>query len=398
MSARGDDTMGGGEPAATDARPDHVDRAPEAVSESSREALQRDRSRRKSALTSASTRLALALFALLLLPIAYPGTARMRPLAAGYLAISVASLWFIHKGLGGRVRGLVFGAIDLLVASAFVHRTGSASSMLIGTYLMACVLNVLTFGPGQGLLMALVVSGTHGAVVLAEQLGYLPYGPDAPAFVAHETPPPFVAFTSWGLVAAFNVLATVVIGRLVSRIRRHERELIAANLRLEEISQRDALTDLYNRRHIMSVLERELARVRRGARLAVVMIDLDRFKRINDTRGHLEGDHALRTIAESIARSTRGADVLGRYGGDEFLVVMPDTDREQAQVASARLVASVRRAGELIDQARPVTASVGIAVAREGDDVRPLVRRADEASYRAKQEGGDRACVETDER
>src|SRR5690606_35897552 len=98
------------------------------------------------------------------------------------------------------------------------------------------------------------------------------------------------------------------------------------------------LTQLYNRRHLMERLESELARVRRGKPLAVVMVDLDRFKRVNDDTGHQRGDSLLQDLARGLARAVREADVVGRYGGDEFVVILPDTSPADAEIAAARVV------------------------------------------------------------
>jgi diguanylate cyclase (GGDEF)-like protein len=124
------------------------------------------------------------------------------------------------------------------------------------------------------------------------------------------------------------------------------------------------------------------------------MLDLDGFKQVNDRAGHEQGDVLLRAIADALKRTTRETDVAGRYGGDEFLVILPDTDAEQARRVAERLADSVREAGRQFDAAHPVTASLGIAVAippQAPESPAVLVRVADEHAYRAKQRGGD--CV-----
>jgi diguanylate cyclase (GGDEF)-like protein len=351
----------------------------------------------RASLTSASMRIVLAVIGLVLLPFAYPAALGQWPVLAAYSALAALSLVLIKKGLGGaNGRAIAFGIVDMAVLSWLIHRTGSATSMLLAIYLLACILNVLAVGRTVGLAMAAMATLSYGVVVLVEQLTILPYAPDAPPWMARERPSAGAALAGWFLVSMLAVLATGVVGRLVSRIRLHEQELeqknhelASANRRLQELSQRDPLTELYNRRFLMEVMDRELARVRRGGSAAVVMIDLDGFKRVNDSAGHLRGDALLQEIAAAVARSTREVDVVGRYGGDEFLVIMPDTDGEKAVVAAERLVHNVRETGERFD----VTASVGVAVARAEDEVRPLVQRADKAAYAAKQAGGDRVLL-----
>src|SRR4029079_17365579 len=134
------------------------------------------------------------------------------------------------------------------------------------------------------------------------------------------------------MTTSLLIASAAVVGRIVARMAKHEAELVAANAQLEDLSQRDPLTQLFNRRYLMTRLETELARVRRGHPLAVVMIDLDRFQAVNDSRGHEEGGRALRAIADASGQSTREIDVPGRYGGDEFVVILPDTVASQAMV------------------------------------------------------------------
>jgi diguanylate cyclase (GGDEF)-like protein len=196
------------------------------------------------------------------------------------------------------------------------------------------------------------------------------------------------------LVALMLLISTRVVGRLLDLVRQREAALVAANQRLQESSRLDPLTGLFNRRELVRRIELELARVRRGRCAAIAMIDLDGFKRVNDERGHVAGDELLRQIATALAASTRETDSAGRYGGDEFVVVLPDADAEQARLAAERLIAAVREAARAYDAERPVTASAGVALARESDGVFDLVRRADERAYRAKQAGGDRVEAE----
>src|SRR5690606_19886099 len=134
------------------------------------------------------------------------------------------------------------------------------------------------------------------------------------------------------------------------RIRQHEgrlrdanRELAAtnaaletANAQLELLSQRDPLTDLYNRRHLVERLDQELRHVRRGRDVTFLMIDLDGFKRVNDLHGHLVGDAMLRRVAEAMRETMRETDVVGRWGGDELGVLLPDTALEEAAIAAQR--------------------------------------------------------------
>jgi diguanylate cyclase (GGDEF)-like protein len=137
-------------------------------------------------------------------------------------------------------------------------------------------------------------------------------------------------------------------------------------------------------------VEEELARVRRGHPMAVLMMDLDGFKHVNDEQGHLAGDALLKEIARKVVQAMRVVDVVGRFGGDEFVVLLPDTDSSQAEIVAERIVRTIREVGTAADPRRPVTVSVGVAIPRIDDDVSVVLNQADEAAYAAKQEGGDR--------
>lgn len=265
--------------------------------------------------------------------------------------------------------------------------------MMVSLYFFAAIVNTLVVGRRVGVTLAVLSALLYSGVVVAESSGLIPYGPDAPEWVS-GTPGPTEAAIVCLLMSMLLIASAWLVGMLVHRIRLREAELLDANARLSELSARDPLTQLFNRRHLMSRLDEELARVRRGHPLAVVMIDLDRFKRINDEQGHERGDEVLRRIAEAVAGATREVDVPGRYGGDEFVVLLPDTDLSRARVVAERLVGAVRAVGEECDERRPVTASVGVAMAAVADGARAVMRRADELAYRAKEAGGDRACIE----
>jgi diguanylate cyclase (GGDEF)-like protein len=130
--------------------------------------------------------------------------------------------------------------------------------------------------------------------------------------------------------------------------------------------------------------------------LAVLMMDLDHFKSVNDTRGHLMGSHVLSEVGRLIARSIRGADVAARYGGEEFVAYLPETDGAGAVQVAERIRMSVETTEFALDDQTARTAiSVGIALfPAHGNDLKSLVSRADRALYRAKEEGRNRVCLD----
>lgn len=167
-------------------------------------------------------------------------------------------------------------------------------------------------------------------------------------------------------------------------------------LETKEYSQRDGLTNCFSRAHGLEVLERELARARRSRQpLSILMFDIDDFKTVNDKLGHQRGDDLLRAVGAQLTRVLRSTDVRCRYGGDEFLIILPDTPLLGAQHAAE----SVRRVMATLAMVAgtttiPVTVSIGVADAELAElAVSALIDRADDALYRAKRAGRDRWCV-----
>ena len=175
--------------------------------------------------------------------------------------------------------------------------------------------------------------------------------------------------------------------------------LAVGNLRLQETlrsgSERDPLTDLYNRRHLEISLQRELARAQRhGFPVSLIMLDVDHFKSFNDTNGHEAGDEVLRNVAHVLKRHTRAEDVACRYGGEEFLVVLPACPVDDAYAKAEAIreaIAQLHVFSRGIALPR-ITASLGIACYPEdGERMEDLISEADAALYRAKSSG--RNCI-----
>jgi diguanylate cyclase (GGDEF)-like protein len=172
-----------------------------------------------------------------------------------------------------------------------------------------------------------------------------------------------------------------------------EEALRASECRFRELSITDALTGLYNSRHFFNRAAEEVERSNRyGSPLSLILLDVDKFKRFNDTYGHLEGDHVLAALAEVIRREIRGADTAYRYGGEEFIVIFPETEPPEAQVVAERL----RQAFEATvfsplpgEEAR-ISISVGGGSYRPNEGLTAFVKRVDEAMYRAKNRGRNR--------
>ena len=184
--------------------------------------------------------------------------------------------------------------------------------------------------------------------------------------------------------------------RSMLRIKKLQDEIELKNKELERLSISDGLTGLFNHRHIHALLNQEFERTERtGERITVAMFDLDRFKSVNDNYGHQSGDRVLEEMAEILRESAREIDRLGRYGGEEFMVLLPDTSIDDAEVFVERVRREVaRRPFDIGEDKEPLrmTISAGIATFphERVDSPETLVRLADEALYTAKTTGRNR--------
>lgn len=186
------------------------------------------------------------------------------------------------------------------------------------------------------------------------------------------------------------------------RIIELQNELLAARDILHAKATHDSLTGLLNHEEILGVLDRELARADRdGVCVSIIMADIDHFKRVNDTYGHIAGDAVLRIVAQKMHSMVRTYDSIGRYGGEEFLVILPECGLECATTFAERLRSYISR--DSIDTPEGmirVTISLGVATAtgRNGKpEEHALVRAADSALYKAKEYGRNRVEATSDE-
>ena len=237
------------------------------------------------------------------------------------------------------------------------------------------------------LLAFLTALSASVALSVLSMLGKVPYAP----LVIPPTTPEAQLF--WAVSTYFLSLIPIVVLILMA-----DRALYSWRQReahIHEISRTDALTGIHNRRSILELLEKELARTRRhGPPLSVVILDLDHFKQINDTHGHPTGDRVLQQAAHLIQKSIRQCDAVGRFGGEEFLLLLPDTTLEGAHALAERCRA--RLAAEYIadDNGIPFTisGSFGLACNQQCLDLPSgnLIKAADDALYRAKHGGRNR--------
>ena len=196
----------------------------------------------------------------------------------------------------------------------------------------------------------------------------------------------------WLAVVGF-ALGGLLVLLLLLRLMQSRSRLEAANVALDKLSRIDALTGLHNRRHIEEVLDALVSAGRRHdhVRFAVLLVDIDHFKEINDTHGHHAGDEVLRATAANLASIVRMEDSLARWGGEEFLIALPSVEVDGAIAAAERVRQGVGGAPLRMPDGEAVRVKVTVGVAVwDGESAEGLLRRADAALYRGKQKGRDR--------
>lgn len=204
----------------------------------------------------------------------------------------------------------------------------------------------------------------------------------------------FQLFVLMLLLLWFTILGGYYSG-LRAKLRRTNEELTVALRNSQVLATTDALTGCSNRRQALVELEVEAKRAQRGGALSIGLMDIDHFKSINDTYGHAAGDDVLKSFAAAALRALRPTDGLGRWGGEEFLVVLSQTRLQAALAAAERLRRMVEEmAVPALSEGRRITVSIGVAEHRPDEPVERTLERADQALYRAKQAGRNRVEAE----
>jgi diguanylate cyclase (GGDEF)-like protein len=287
-------------------------------------------------------------------------------------AAAVAAVVVLHEILGQSARGRLLRIAEVIAAVALIGGllalTGFASSPFAMLFALVAVAAALGYGPRAGLAAAGLSTASFAAVLFADpQLST--YGPAD------------VLRLSIGLGATW-LLAFVAIA-----YAGHQRRAVAHALTL---SRTDPLTTLFNRSQLFVTLEQEVSRTRRSDRgFCVLMIDVDGLKLINDTAGHLRGDDALRALGQVIRRSIRTVDSAYRYGGDEFVVLLPETDIVGAFVVAEKIRGGAEEVGVALIETEPLTTvSIGlVSHPEDGLSAEELMTAADRAMYQAKKLG-----------
>ena len=341
---------------------------------------------------------------------------RMLRMVVASCAIDAVLLFLLHAaGAVGLLAPVVCGVGGALAGAAFflmLHRGWSerfADPYLTGPQMLAASglqLVMVVLAPEVGVLsitIVFIVFAFSALRLTPRQL--LPLWVTislglATAIGLADRAPALPCATPWqaALSAMWLSLAIgrcAVVGLYGASVRQllgtRNRELAQAQNQLHALATRDELTGALNRRAILGALDDAL---QAGARPSVALMDLDHFKLVNDGHGHLVGDTALRRFVLGAVRSLRADDRIGRYGGEEFLLLLATSEPATALAISERVRRAV--AGEAWGDVSPglsITVSIGLATAREGENAEQLLQRADEALYRAKAEGRDKVVA-----
>lgn len=211
---------------------------------------------------------------------------------------------------------------------------------------------------------------------------------------SHRSPGVEVAYAAMVVIVMLGItFVTVRLHKIRQRLTRQKHELTLALFQIQQLATHDELTGLPNRRHMLALLEAEHLRSQRDTRpWMVALLDIDFFKLVNDTHGHAAGDQVLQAFAATVREAVRSTDMLARWGGEEFLLLLHDTQPGAARLVLERVRQAVQeRTVAVQNQQVRVTVSIGVAAHTAGKSVAQLLDQADQALYRAKSDG--RNCV-----
>ena len=276
---------------------------------------------------------------------------------------------------------LVSAAI-LLLAYVMYH-AGPAHAVLIPFYLVAMLFGVVRLNARRMMVLALIALFAHATML---QLLYLRGADLNPRAAMAE-------FVILALVLPWFAAMGGYVSRLRSRLSDSHHDLQVAFERIGALVIRDELTGAYNRRYLMEALVREQSRAERlGTPFAVCLIDIDHFKSINDSFGHATGDDVLKEFCRLVPPELRAVDVYGRFGGEEFLIILPGTETPGAQACAERVRAKTESTA-FQGVPRVVTVTVGVATSVGKEPVNALLARADKALYQGKNAGRNRVVT-----
>ena len=313
--------------------------------------------------------------------------------AEGCIALAVlagACYGLLRTGHGARFSDAAFVSGQLVAAYLLLawltFRTDAAPAVMPALYLLALLYGALQLDRTRLVVVGAIALVTHGTALFL----LIDHGHKIDLAAA------WTQFGALALAFAWLIYAAGVVLRLRARLAQAHRRLHDLAEQARERESRDALTDAYNRSYLIDALEREIARAERvGKALSIARVDLDRLGAVNETHGHAAGDIALKRFTQAAAGALRDVDVLGRYGGKEFLILMPDTDLGGAVIAAERVRTAVAR--ELLPEVegrRHLSCTIGVAEHRKGENTRLVLARAEAHLNLGKAGGRDRVVAE----
>ena len=333
-----------------------------------------------------------AVMALVLVLAAVLGPIEPEIAVEGGLALAVLAVVFhglVRFGLSGRFSDANFVAAQL--AAVFVllawltYRTGDSLATIPVLYLVAMVYGMLQLDRSRLAILAAVAAITHGTALFM----LIDEGHRINLAAA------WTQFGALVLALAWFTYAAGVVLRLRARLSEAQRKLHDLGLEANQRASRDALTGVYHHRHLMDALVREIARAERiGKPLSIARVDLDWLGSVNQAHGPAAGDIALKRFTDAAAGALRDVDIFGRYGGKEFLALMPDTDLQGAVIAAERIRAAVGREPlPEVGGRRHLSCTLGVAEHRKGENTRLVIGRAEAGLNYAKAAGRDRVVA-----
>jgi diguanylate cyclase (GGDEF)-like protein len=311
--------------------------------------------------------------------------------------------------------------IDIILLSLVLYAFGTYRTFKSEAFLLYYLwigLATLRFSPGLTLLAGLLsLSLYFGIACLAIINGTVQLGTITDEFTSHMVSQTnivlrltflavFVGLASYVTYIFRNIASKAIredlleekntlLAQTLRKLRSTQKQLAARNRELATLSEIDALTQLFNRHKIHQILKEAIRETTNPSGiLSVILLDIDRFKAINDEHGHQVGDKIIRGVADQLRLTARGSDCIGRWGGEEYLIVCPDTDHNAAQILSERLRTKIESHSFNIDQ--PVTCSFGVVVYHKGETLENLLKRLSVVHQESKKLGRNRVTIAQD--
>ena len=347
---------------------------------------------------------------------------RLQQALLAMLLMALSAAVFVYAAqVAGTASGYVVAwtliSLGGLVAMFIAIRSGWSRRWADPSLTLPQMLFAITSGAAAYAMAGAVRGATFPVVMVILMFGMFQLRPRAVTAVSLYTLALFGAVMWWQAVHSPQVFAPAVeaghflmlvamlpavsllssrLARLRDRSRRQRHDIAQALARIQELATRDELTGLVNRRHMGTLLERERQRgVRSGRGFSLAMVDIDHFKAVNDHYGHSVGDEVLRTFAQHAPQALRGTDVVSRWGGEEFVLLLPEAALSAARIGVERLRGRIAATPMAHQSGVPIRVSVSIGLTEHiaGESVTQTLERADRALYEAKAQGRNRTVV-----